>query len=41
MFTKYITGEQNSKGILINKTPWCDEELNAETNLIRDELAKV
>lgn len=41
VFTNYITGERNSKGIMINKTPWCDEELNAETNIIRDELAKV
>jgi len=41
VFTKYISGEPNKNGIKITRTPWCDEELNEETGLIRDQLAKV
>ena len=41
MFTKYITGEENSNGVKINKTPWNDDMLNKETGLIAEHLAKV
>jgi len=41
VFERYITGEKNEAGVKINKTPWNDEELNAETNLISDKLAKI
>ena len=41
VFTKYITGEENSQGVKINKTPWNDDMLNNETGLIAEHLAKV
>jgi hypothetical protein len=40
VFTRYITGEPNSNGVKIKQTPWCDEQLNTETSLITDSLAK-
>jgi hypothetical protein len=40
VFTRYITGEPNSSGVRIKQTPWCDEQLNTETSLITDNLAK-
>jgi len=40
VFTRYITGENNSNGIKIDKTPWCHDQLNPETHLIADMLAK-
>jgi len=41
VFTRYITGELNSAGVKIRRTPWNDEELSSETALIKDNLAKV
>jgi len=40
VFTRYITGENNANGIKIDKTPWCHDGLNPETNLIAEQLAK-
>jgi hypothetical protein len=40
VFARYITGEANSQGVKITQTPWCDEQLNSETSLITEHLAK-
>jgi len=41
VFTNYLTGENNKKGIKVVKTPWCDDELNKETAFIANKLAEV
>merc|ERR1719244_920260 len=41
VFVNYITKAKNKNGILVNKTPWNDEDLSGETEYISDKLAKM
>ena len=41
VFTRYLTGEPNSDGIVVNKLIFNEEPLDAETELIADKLAAV
>lgn len=41
VFTNYVTGENNKNGIKVEKTPWCDDELNKETEIIAKKLAEI
>jgi len=41
VFENYIGGKPNKNGAMVQRTPWCDSELNKETGLIAENLAKV
>jgi len=41
VFSNYITKNKNKNGILVNKTPWNDEDLSGETEIISENLSKM
>jgi len=41
VFENYIGGKPNKDGVMVQRTPWCDSELNQETGLIAQNLAKI
>jgi len=41
VFECYIAGKPNKGGIKVERTPWCDTELNQETGLIAEQLVKI
>merc|ERR1712013_125073 len=41
VFANYITKTTNKNGIVVNKTPWNDENLSGETELISEKLSKM
>jgi len=41
VFQNYINQETNKAGVKVDKTPWCDGTMSAETELIAHQLCKV
>lgn len=41
VFENYICGKPNKDGVMVQRTPWCDSELNPETGLIAPNLSNI
>ncbi|XP_076802588.1 methylenetetrahydrofolate reductase (NADPH)-like [Clavelina lepadiformis] len=40
VFQNFITGHRNENGVKVTETPWCEDGLSAETNVLSEPLSK-